>query len=74
YDTTLRPFTDEIQGEVNPRLLKLAMPMTQRAIDTFLTVTGMATRLRVPDLATRFSKEDRGGAWRLPHYPEPRAA
>ncbi|EFD71706.1 oxidoreductase [Streptomyces lividans TK24] len=70
YDTTLRPFTDEIQGEVNPRLLKLAMPMTQRAIDAFLTVTGMATRLRVPDLATRFSKEDRGGAWRLPHYPE----
>ncbi|WP_109031171.1 FAD-dependent monooxygenase [Streptomyces rubrogriseus] len=74
YDTTLRPFTDEIQGEVNPRLLKLAMPMTQRAIDAFLTVTGMATRLRVPDLATRFSKGDRGGAWRLPHYPELRTA
>ncbi|MFE2588457.1 FAD-dependent monooxygenase [Streptomyces anthocyanicus] len=74
YDTTLRPFTDQIQGEVNPRLLKLAMPMTQRAIDAFLTVTGMATRLRVPDLATRFSKEDRGGAWRLPHYPELRTA
>ncbi|MFF5197514.1 FAD-dependent monooxygenase [Streptomyces anthocyanicus] len=74
YDTTLRPFTDEIQGEVNPRLLKLAMPMTQRAIDAFLTVTGMATRLRVPDLATRFSKEDRGGAWRLPQYPELRTA
>ncbi|MGW0295101.1 FAD-dependent monooxygenase [Streptomyces anthocyanicus] len=74
YDTTLRPFTDEVQGEVNPRLLKLAMPMTQRAIDAFLTVTGMATRLRVPDLATRFSKEDRGGAWRLPHYPELRTA
>lgn len=74
YDTTLRPFTDEIQGEVNPRLLKLAMPMTQRAIDAFLAVTGMATRLRVPDLATRFSKEDRGGAWRLPHYPELRTA
>ncbi|MDX3344864.1 FAD-dependent monooxygenase [Streptomyces sp. ME02-6979A] len=70
YDTTLRPFTDEVQGEVNPRLLKLAMPMTQRAIDAFLTVTGMATRLRVPDLAIRLSKEDRGGAWRLPHYPE----
>ncbi|WP_399896583.1 FAD-dependent monooxygenase [Streptomyces sp. BBFR51] len=74
YETTLRPFTDEIQGEVNPRLLKLAMPMTQRAIDAFLGVTGMATRLRVPDLAARFSKEDRGGAWRLPHYPELRAA
>ncbi|MFD0460267.1 hypothetical protein ACFQ2H_39430 [Streptomyces violaceoruber] len=50
------------------------MPMTQRAIDAFLTVTGMATRLRVPGLATRFSKEDRGGAWRLPHYPELRTA
>ncbi|OWA01460.1 oxidoreductase [Streptomyces sp. CS159] len=74
YEAILRPPTDEIQGEVNPRLLKLAMPMTQRAIDAFLTVTGMATRLRVPDLAARFSKEDRGGAWRLPHYPEPRAA
>ncbi|MFF4473628.1 LysR family transcriptional regulator [Streptomyces sp. NPDC001599] len=28
----------------NPRLLRLAMPMTQRAIDAFLAVTGIAVR------------------------------
>ncbi|GAA2104583.1 FAD-dependent monooxygenase [Streptomyces albiaxialis] len=74
YDTTLRPFADEIQSEVNPRLLRLGLPMTQRAIDAFLAVTGLATALRVPELAARFSKADRGGDWRLPDYPEARAA
>ncbi|ACZ85692.1 FAD-dependent monooxygenase [Streptosporangium roseum] len=74
YDTMLRPFAEEIQGQVNPRLLRLGMPMTQRAIDAFLTVTGLATALHIPDLVARFSKEDRGGDWRLPDYPQLQAA
>ncbi|MEV5711895.1 FAD-dependent monooxygenase [Actinoallomurus sp. NPDC052274] len=71
YDSALRPFVDEIQGEVNPRLLRLGMPMTQRAIDAFQAATALACFLRVPDLAARFSKEDRGGSWQLPENPAP---
>jgi 2-polyprenyl-6-methoxyphenol hydroxylase-like FAD-dependent oxidoreductase len=69
YDSVLRPFVDEIQGEVNPRLLRLGMPMTQRAIDAFQAATALACFLHVPDLAARFSKEDRGGSWQLPENP-----
>ncbi|MCX4869977.1 FAD-dependent monooxygenase [Streptomyces sp. NBC_00257] len=71
YDRVLRPFVDEIQGEVNPRLLRLGMPMTQRAIDAFQAATALACFLHVPDLAARFSKEDRGGSWQLPENPAP---
>lgn len=66
YDTVLRPFVDEIQAEVNPRLLRLGMPMTQRAINAFQTVTALACALRIPDLVARWSKADRGGNWQLP--------
>ena len=45
------------------------MPMTQIAINAFLTVTGVATALHIPDLVARFAKEDRGGAWQLPQRP-----
>jgi 2-polyprenyl-6-methoxyphenol hydroxylase-like FAD-dependent oxidoreductase len=69
YETTLRPFVDQIQGEVNPRLLRLGMPMTQRAIDTFQTATALACFLRIPDLAARIAKQDRGGSWQLPREP-----
>ncbi|MFC4507318.1 MULTISPECIES: FAD-dependent monooxygenase [Streptomyces] len=71
YDSVLRPFVNKIQGEVNPRLLRLAMPMTQRAIDAFQAATALACVLHVPDLAARFSKEDRGGSWQLPENPAP---
>ncbi|MEU2354049.1 FAD-dependent monooxygenase [Streptomyces misionensis] len=71
YDTVLRPFVDEIQGRVNPRLLRLALPMTRRAIATFQTAAALACRLHVPDLVARFSKEDRGGSWQLPPNPAP---
>ncbi|MFE7992660.1 FAD-dependent monooxygenase [Streptomyces shenzhenensis] len=74
YDTVLRPFVDEIQGEVNPRLLRLGMPMTQRAIDAFQAATALASFLHVPELAARFSKEDRGGSWQLPENPAPISA
>ncbi|MEU6480979.1 FAD-dependent monooxygenase [Streptomyces sp. NPDC047017] len=71
YDRVLRPFADAIQRGVNPRLLRLGLPMTRRAIDAFQAATALACFLRVPDLAARFSKEDRGGDWRLPENPAP---
>ncbi|MFI6877701.1 FAD-dependent monooxygenase [Streptomyces sp. NPDC050400] len=75
YDTVLRPFVDAIQAEVNPRLLRLGLPMTRRAVDAFQAVTALACFLRVPDLVARWSKEDRGGDWRLPQgAPRPSAA
>ncbi|WP_399880705.1 hypothetical protein ACGH7X_01550 [Streptomyces sp. BBFR51] len=70
YDTALRPFVDEIQAQVKPRLLRLGMPMKQLAIDAFHAVTALACFLRVPELVARRSKEDRGGAWKLPKPPD----
>ncbi|MEV0263266.1 FAD-dependent monooxygenase [Streptomyces sp. NPDC050617] len=71
YDSVLRPFVDEIQGAVNPRLLRLAMPVTQGAISAFQNTTALACFLHIPDLAARFAKEDRGGGWQLPDLPAP---
>ncbi|WP_035857725.1 FAD-dependent monooxygenase [Cryptosporangium arvum] len=71
YETELRPFVDEIQGTVNPRILNLAMPAKQVGIDLLLGVTGLATALRIPELVARFATEDRGGGWRLPPSPVP---
>lgn len=66
YEATLRPFVNEIQAEVNPRILALGMPKSRLAIDVFLAVTAVATVLRIPDIVTRLSTEDRGGEWQLP--------
>lgn len=74
YDHVLRPFVDQIQGEVNPRLLRLALPMTQRAIDVFQATTALACFLHIPDLAARLSRQDRGGNWQLPENPAPTSA
>ncbi|MFD8787268.1 FAD-dependent monooxygenase [Kitasatospora sp. NPDC059599] len=71
YDRALRPFVDAIQGEVNPRLLRLGMPMTRRAIDFFQATAGLACFLRVPGLAARLSAQERGGNWQLPENPAP---
>ncbi|MBT2212025.1 FAD-dependent monooxygenase [Actinomadura sp. NEAU-AAG7] len=71
YDAVLRPFVDEIQAEVNPRILRLGMPMTRRAIGAFLSATALACFLHVPDFVARHSKKDRGGDWRLPESPVP---
>ncbi|MFI6170429.1 FAD-dependent oxidoreductase [Nocardia sp. NPDC051052] len=70
YDSTLRPFVDEIQATVKPRLLRLGMPTHQLGIDAFHTLTTLACSLHIPELVARRSKEDRGGAWALPEYPE----
>ncbi|MGY3677817.1 FAD-dependent monooxygenase [Streptomyces sp. TE33382] len=74
YDRVLRPFVNEIQSDVNPRLLRLGLPMTQRAIDVFQVTTALACFLHIPDLAARLSKEDRGGNWQLPENPAPTIA
>lgn len=68
YETTLRPFIDSVQAEVNPRLLRVAMPTSRLGIETFQAIAGLATRLHLPELAARFATEDRGGSWRLPDY------
>jgi 2-polyprenyl-6-methoxyphenol hydroxylase-like FAD-dependent oxidoreductase len=70
YDEVLRPFVDQIQGAVNPKLLRLSMPRTRLAINALQTLTALAVGLRIPELAARFAKEDRGGDWRLPPYPQ----
>ncbi|MEE1838744.1 MULTISPECIES: FAD-dependent monooxygenase [unclassified Streptomyces] len=74
YDRVLRPFVSEIQAEVNPRLLRVGMPMNQHAISAFQRATALACFFRIPGLVARFAKEDRGGDWQLPAYPVPLAA
>lgn len=68
YDATLRPFVDNIQAEVKPRLLRLSMPDSRLAIGALHSVTALACRLRIPELVARLSTEDRGGDWKLPDY------
>ncbi|MER8097812.1 FAD-dependent monooxygenase [Streptomyces goshikiensis] len=70
YDRVLRPFVDEIQGEVNPRLLRVGMPLNRHAISAFQNATALACFFRIPDLVARFSKKDRGGNWQLPAYAD----
>ncbi|MHC3814227.1 FAD-dependent monooxygenase [Streptomyces sp. DT9] len=70
YERVLRPFVDEIQGEVNPRILRVGMPLTKHAISAFQNATALACFLRIPDLVARLSKEDRGGDWQLPAYAD----
>ncbi|MFI0977700.1 FAD-dependent monooxygenase [Streptomyces sp. NPDC021093] len=71
YDRVLRPFVDGIQAEVNPRLLRVGMPMGRHAISAFQTATALACFFRIPDLVARLSKQERGGDWQLPTYPAP---
>ncbi|MFJ6621501.1 FAD-dependent monooxygenase [Kitasatospora sp. NPDC091335] len=74
YDTVLRPFVDRIQAEVSPRLLRLGLPMTRRAIEAFQAATALASFLHIPDLVARRSKEERGGDWQLPGPARPSTA
>ncbi|MFD6437635.1 FAD-dependent monooxygenase [Streptomyces venezuelae] len=70
YDRVLRPFVDAIQAEVNPRVLRVGLPMNKHAISAFQNVTALACFLRIPDLVARFAAGDRGGDWRLPTYAD----
>ncbi|MFH9071208.1 FAD-dependent monooxygenase [Streptomyces alboflavus] len=74
YERVLRPFVDEIQGEVSPRVLRVGMPMNKHAISAFQNVTALASFFHIPALVARFSKEDRGGDWQLPAYADAHAA
>ncbi|MFD9858523.1 FAD-dependent monooxygenase [Streptomyces alboflavus] len=74
YERVLRPFVDEIQGEVSPRVLRMGMPMNKHAISAFQNVTALACFFHIPALVARFSKEDRGGDWQLPAYADAHAA
>ncbi|MEW1724826.1 FAD-dependent monooxygenase [Streptomyces sp. NPDC093109] len=74
YDRVLRPFVAEIQREVNPRILRVGMPMNKHAISAFQSATALACFFHIPDLVARFSTEDRGGDWRLPDYAGAHAA
>ncbi|KAI9656285.1 MAG: hypothetical protein M1821_004948 [Bathelium mastoideum] len=68
YDKTLRPFVNEIQ-KFNPSLLRFGYPKTKFGIAIIHFIAGLAAFFRIPDLITRFSKEDKSG-WPLPDYPE----
>ncbi|KAI1761800.1 FAD/NAD(P)-binding domain-containing protein [Hypoxylon sp. FL1150] len=68
YDSTLRPFVNEIMN-VKPWLLRLGMPDTWWGIMILHTLFPLLCFLRVPELISRFSTEEKGG-WKLPDYPE----
>ncbi|MET8658425.1 FAD-dependent monooxygenase [Streptomyces griseus] len=70
YERVLRPFVDEIQGEVNSKILRVGMPLNKHAITVFQKATALACFLHIPDMVARLSKEDRGGDWQLPVYAE----
>jgi 2-polyprenyl-6-methoxyphenol hydroxylase-like FAD-dependent oxidoreductase len=70
YQKTLRPFVDEIQT-LNPSVLRLTFPQTQLGISILHFIAGAICFLRLPELAVRFSSENRGG-WELPNYLEPK--
>ena len=57
---------------MKPALIRLAMPKTKFGIGILFALTGLAARLRLPELFARFSSDDndRDGAWRLPAYSE----
>ncbi|WP_031465905.1 FAD-dependent oxidoreductase [Sciscionella sediminilitoris] len=70
YDSTLRPFVNEIQASVKPRLLRLGMPDSKLAIEVFHGLTTLGCALHLPELVARCSPQDRGGSWQLPAIPD----
>lgn len=67
YENVLRPFVNDIQ-KISTWVFSLFMPKTQLGIRLLHMVLGFICFLRIPDLASRFSKEEKGG-WVLPEYP-----
>jgi 2-polyprenyl-6-methoxyphenol hydroxylase-like FAD-dependent oxidoreductase len=70
YHATLRPFVDNVQSEVNPKILRIGFPKSRLGINALLTTGAVGSFLRLPELAARFAKEDRGGSWSLPDYSD----
>jgi hypothetical protein len=54
---------------MNPRLLRLGMPITQRVITAFQTAAAPACFLHIPTSSRAARKEDRGGDWQHPVQP-----
>ncbi|WP_432990663.1 FAD-dependent monooxygenase [Dactylosporangium sp. CA-233914] len=71
YESTLRPFVERVQAEVNPRILRVGFPRTRLGAGALRTMGAAGSFLRLPELVARFAREDRGGQWPLPQYPEP---
>jgi 2-polyprenyl-6-methoxyphenol hydroxylase-like FAD-dependent oxidoreductase len=80
YDSTLRPFVDEIQAAVKPRLLAVGFPRPRIAVAALQAAFAVACALRIPERIAARATTDRGGAWALPRYeqasagPAPRRA
>lgn len=70
YDRVLRPFVDTIQATVKPRVLRLGIPKTSTGVRLLHIATTVAGGLHLPALINRFVREDRGGDWQLPAYPD----
>ncbi|MET1071963.1 MAG: FAD-dependent monooxygenase [Umezawaea sp.] len=70
YETALRPFVDTVQAAVNPKVLRFGFPQGRLGINALRTLGAVGSFLKLPELAARFAKEDRGGAWPLPDYSE----
>ncbi|KAF9881601.1 oxidoreductase [Colletotrichum karsti] len=68
YDKTLRPFIDECH-KIGLPMIKLIMPDTHWGVVILHWIVWLLFFLRLPQLATRFSSEEKGG-WPLPNYPE----
>lgn len=66
YEKTLRPFVDEIQ-KINLFFLRLAIPDTAWGIAIIHFIAGILCWLRIPELVSRFSREEKGG-WKVPVY------
>jgi len=68
YDTTLRPFVDEIQAAVKPTLLTLGIPRSRTGVAALRTLVRVVCGLRLPERIAARRGSDRGGKWALPTY------
>ncbi|MFD4640848.1 FAD-dependent monooxygenase [Lentzea sp. NPDC058436] len=68
YEAALRPFVDSAQAEVNPKVLRFGFPQGRLGTHALRAMAAAGSFLRLPELAARLAKEDRGGAWPLPDY------
>lgn len=72
YDKILRPFVNEIQ-KMNTTLVRLALPESQLGVNVLHSITKCVCWLKIPELVSRLSSEEKGG-WKLPEYPELKVA
>lgn len=68
YRRALRPFAAKVQAEVNPKLLRAGFPKRRPGLYALRGMSAAATFVKLPEIAARFAKEDRGGDWPLPEY------